>query len=672
MILDGNYSTLNQNTSYYSFEEGRESRILVGISAGNYSAGITAGDVIRWDTVSQQYEKSKANSSTNAEVFGIVESADGSGLNVVIMGSINLVNDKIINRSDDGVNDIYFLSANNLGFLENIGPTFAGHVIKPIYQVAPHGNFTGVVRNYLGYKTTTGFNTNTDVSAEIISFSDDMTKMISFNPTSKIMYVDTLLYSSDTFDRTNVKSFNLTDVSIAAQVAINYSLNTDDCKVSNDGKDILIFTKLENKIFYIHINDNDNAELKQTLNVDVVGNPEDKLWACDDELSCMTISTRSLERESNIYDSKVTSHDISSKIKYFKRNMNSSIPYKWKQTFEHHSFGFCDSIPREIVGGTPVDSLAVTSGIYRTNDIKCHKKHFSLSTICLINDQKNYNSKITGYFSPRYTNLNKGITAYSVTTVSSISGDLIVLNTPAFMNQIYIGTVFLQNLINNPDKDLSIHRSYKCGVGFKNYRILVKDNNYYYEDLSHKDNSGIEYFSPVENGASGLSEISYSRNNTNPYPGGSAYDILELPSENIEASISKTCSTEQNIFCCFRYGSTITIFKFPFLSSDGINVFRYFEQDNTGSTVPSTSGYGKIFENSTLNLNDFNFYATDSTYFICASDKVYINGSLTPIFIDNLNKALFYNTSNGAFFKTSDKIYRYNITTQNFDEQIII
>jgi hypothetical protein len=100
-----------------------------------------------------------------AEVFGIVESinADNS-LNVVLNGSINLPAVKLFAagpNTNPGFDDVFFLSGLTAGKLQNIGPTFASQyqsknffqtIIKPVYYVAPHGNFTGLVRNYLGYK----------------------------------------------------------------------------------------------------------------------------------------------------------------------------------------------------------------------------------------------------------------------------------------------------------------------------------------------------------------------------------------------------------------------------------------------------------------------------------------------------------------------------------------
>ena len=52
-----------------------------------------------------------------------------------------------------GGNDIYFLSSTTAGKVRVTAPTGQTDIIKPIYQVAPHGGpYTGIVMNYIGYK----------------------------------------------------------------------------------------------------------------------------------------------------------------------------------------------------------------------------------------------------------------------------------------------------------------------------------------------------------------------------------------------------------------------------------------------------------------------------------------------------------------------------------------
>ena len=119
----------------------------------------TGGDVIRYDVASSGYTLSCANSASNSEVFGVVETKEEPNkLNVVLYGSINYPEERLINRDDEnfGGNDIYFLSSTLPGRLVNLPTTTIGTIVKPIYQVGPHITFTsnlntGVIVNYIGY-----------------------------------------------------------------------------------------------------------------------------------------------------------------------------------------------------------------------------------------------------------------------------------------------------------------------------------------------------------------------------------------------------------------------------------------------------------------------------------------------------------------------------------------
>lgn len=135
------------------------SRLLVNLtnqSTGFLAPGLSGGDVIRYDVTLGGYTRASADSIPNSEVFGIVESrlSDGS-LNVVTYGSISYPLQRLINQSGTnfGGNDVYFLSKTNPGTLVNIPPSNVGDIVKPVYQVAPHGGgvFTGSVMNYVGY-----------------------------------------------------------------------------------------------------------------------------------------------------------------------------------------------------------------------------------------------------------------------------------------------------------------------------------------------------------------------------------------------------------------------------------------------------------------------------------------------------------------------------------------
>lgn len=133
------------------------SRLMVSISASS-NPGLTIGNVIRYDVINSGYTASKANDAVNSEVFGVIESYNSSNLthNVVIYGSINLESSYLIgvngSTGASGGNDIYFLSGITAGVLQNLAPSNLDHIIKPVYQSAPHGSYSGVVINYLGYR----------------------------------------------------------------------------------------------------------------------------------------------------------------------------------------------------------------------------------------------------------------------------------------------------------------------------------------------------------------------------------------------------------------------------------------------------------------------------------------------------------------------------------------
>ena len=129
------------------------SRLVVPVTG----SGLTSGQVIRYDIATSGYTASKANNSANAEVFGVIEGYNSSigKYDAVIYGSITYPIAKLADMGSaggSGGNDIYFLSGQTAGVLQNLAPENLDHVVKPIYQAAPHGSYTGVVVNYLGYK----------------------------------------------------------------------------------------------------------------------------------------------------------------------------------------------------------------------------------------------------------------------------------------------------------------------------------------------------------------------------------------------------------------------------------------------------------------------------------------------------------------------------------------
>jgi hypothetical protein len=153
-----NSSNLKIQSNFFQISTDLSSRLLVVLDADKTS-GLTGGDAIFFNVTTSQYEKAVANSAKNSEIFGVVENVNSDNTkNVVIYGSIIYPTNLLINNTgaNIGGNDVYFLSANTPGALENTQPTDIGFIIKPVYQTAPHGiSFTGVIMNYIGYTITT-------------------------------------------------------------------------------------------------------------------------------------------------------------------------------------------------------------------------------------------------------------------------------------------------------------------------------------------------------------------------------------------------------------------------------------------------------------------------------------------------------------------------------------
>lgn len=148
-----NSSNIQASINSVSVTQGG-SRLIVSIP---FVSGLTLGQVVRYDVTSSGYTASKADKAETSEVFGVIESYDSvsNKLNTVIYGSISLDSSKFADMGSgggSGGNDIYFLSGQTAGVLQNLAPTNLEHIVKPVYQASPHGSYSGVVVNYLGYK----------------------------------------------------------------------------------------------------------------------------------------------------------------------------------------------------------------------------------------------------------------------------------------------------------------------------------------------------------------------------------------------------------------------------------------------------------------------------------------------------------------------------------------
>ena len=142
--------TLNPTSDYYTLE-----------------AGITNGDAIRFQPTpfgsTGTYKKSQANNNENAEVVGVVESVDNSGVLTVVLRGVMTHPTTNFSYSPDiygstlgasGGNDIFFLSGETAGGFQNLAPVEPGSIAKPVLQriADPSGFYNYQVLNYIGYQ----------------------------------------------------------------------------------------------------------------------------------------------------------------------------------------------------------------------------------------------------------------------------------------------------------------------------------------------------------------------------------------------------------------------------------------------------------------------------------------------------------------------------------------
>ena len=160
-------SSTSQNTRIfapYAILKQDTSRLEIRVKTGqgySIASGITFGDVVRFNPqyasggLTGQYTKAQADTDENAEVIGVVENITTDYYTIVTHGSILYPTSRLTGLCGGaGGVDILFLDSGISGGLTGIVAGVAGFstIVKPVIQIAPHGNYNGIVVNYIGYK----------------------------------------------------------------------------------------------------------------------------------------------------------------------------------------------------------------------------------------------------------------------------------------------------------------------------------------------------------------------------------------------------------------------------------------------------------------------------------------------------------------------------------------
>jgi len=116
---------------------------------------LSVGDVIRYEPDSDTYVRAIADSNTNANFMGVIESITSTEIVVVYSGEISLPNTLFSSFSGYTAAEVFYLSDTTEGELTPIAPTNPGSVIKPVLLVTgtldgADGEVDAVVINTLG------------------------------------------------------------------------------------------------------------------------------------------------------------------------------------------------------------------------------------------------------------------------------------------------------------------------------------------------------------------------------------------------------------------------------------------------------------------------------------------------------------------------------------------
>jgi hypothetical protein len=404
----------------------------------------------------------------------------------------------------------------------------------------------------------------------------------------------------------------------------------------------------------------------------------------DDELTSMVVSTRSLNREPSTIDCRHITPSISSKIKYYRRSVNNitGFKHKWKKCHERNAIGFIkDSQDNENFAIPANGSFIRTPGIFRTSDIKCFNKNYTLSTFSLKDDQINYKARETTILLPRYQNISIPTQPVeAVVTLRGITGSEKISTITNTLGPFFIKNYQIPN------------RKYQLQSSNFHFIIHKKINNYYYEDNSYKTIYG---FQPD------LSRF-YVKPGPLPYTIFSNADSVDADSTFGGAGSFFVANKIREVLCSRMYSTTnsfvaavlynfyetgekkLNIYRAPFYTNDENTVFRYFEYNpKTNSIEPSTVGHGfiKYFTTSDIpelnTLTYFNLFGTNSIFFICTPTYTVVFTLSSSTFIkfntnEDFSKAQFYSNANGEFFLLNGKIFKYNSTSQQIIQQTLV
>ena len=117
--------------------------------------GFSAGSVLKYVQNALgntgDFQLAQADSTTNAEVVGVVESVSSNEFTIVYQGEIDTSNFGADVGGPLTLSDVWFLDSSTNGGLTAYAPTNGGNVVKPIITLVSGANDDiGLVTNFIG------------------------------------------------------------------------------------------------------------------------------------------------------------------------------------------------------------------------------------------------------------------------------------------------------------------------------------------------------------------------------------------------------------------------------------------------------------------------------------------------------------------------------------------
>jgi len=266
--------------------------------------------------------------------------------------------------------------------------------------------------------SSTPSNTETDGGGEetpiiifekMIYFSDDGSKFAYYTNTSegKFISIYSANYANNT--KTRIKKVNIDSSEFTGK-------STEKCFVSNDGNYFVLSAPSVKTVYFYDVQ---SSSLLQTITDD---QPNfGSLIAADADLKGLVVSTNDLQRGPTEYDVRSTTNMVSSIINYYKRNFNSENTQKFIKIHSRNAHAnITDNsivvFPLQFPFGLNYDLHQIEcnnyymQGIFRTSDIASKNNNFSLSCLCLKDDQLLYKSRFLNYDSSRYFSVKDNLT----------------------------------------------------------------------------------------------------------------------------------------------------------------------------------------------------------------------------------------------------------------------